>query len=423
MKHILSRIGMTALVAMVFLSCAAPPVRSPNAAFDPKLTEEEIATADKFFREVTFSSGLHHAIWILPELFRPPVVPSRLVGDKHQAYMEAIHPYTVIYVTAQDLPDELKRILSLYPKEKIRREITLIDSQAEPHKPLDESKISSAAKEALKALRPTLKALKKYEGDPVFFCFQNNGRAVVDPDKEGIFTLILSGQENEFKPPPSFLKKDDPDPAAPFDYGQWYYKRGLAYADNGRYNEAVNFFGRALEIDPQNHSAYCDRGKAFLSMGRYNIAVVDINKAIEIDPEYAEAYGQLGKIHLHQGEYDQAISAFDQAIRLGSRSPEPYSYKGWILAASPEAEYRDGPKAVELALKALEFSPKAYCFDVLAAAYAEAGRFSDAIAAQEKAIALSIKEGQANQLIENYTKRLESYQAHKPWREAARTDK
>ncbi len=69
-----------------------------------------------------------------------------------------------------------------------------------------------------------------------------------------------------------------------------------------------------------------------------------------------------------------------------------------------------------LAQKAVELSPEANFLDTLAAAYAEAGRFGDAIATQKRAITLLNKEGKTDELAE-YIGRLKSYKAHKPLRE------
>jgi tetratricopeptide (TPR) repeat protein len=78
--------------------------------------------------------------------------------------------------------------------------------------------------------------------------------------------------------------------------------------------------------------------------------------------------------------------------------------------------FRDGIKAIELAKKAVRLNPNIDFFDTLAAAYAEAYRFEDAIKTQEKAIALISKESSAKNTDE-LNERLKFYKAHKPWRE------
>jgi tetratricopeptide (TPR) repeat protein len=145
-------------------------------------------------------------------------------------------------------------------------------------------------------------------------------------------------------------------------------------------------------------------------------AISDYTKAMEIDPEYAILYYHRGIAYHKKGQYEKAISDYTKAIEINPEYAGAYNDLAWILATCPDAEYRDGVKAVELAQKVVELNPKAWYLDTLAAAYAEAGKFEDAITTQEKAIALLKKEeGGAERLVE-LMERLNSYKAHKPWR-------
>ena len=72
---------------------------------------------------------------------------------------------------------------------------------------------------------------------------------------------------------------------------------------------------------------------------------------------------------------------------------------------------------LELSKKTVELSPEAKNLDTLAAAYAEVGKFEDAIITQEKAIDLVKKEDDPNNTVDQYIERLKFYNTHKPWRE------
>ena len=72
---------------------------------------------------------------------------------------------------------------------------------------------------------------------------------------------------------------------------------------------------------------------------------------------------------------------------------------------------------MELAKKAVELEPEANRLDTLAAAYAEVGKFEDAIITQEKVIDLLKEEGQPKNMIDQGIELLKSYKARKPWRE------
>ena len=142
-----------------------------------------------------------------------------------------------------------------------------------------------------------------------------------------------------------------------------------------------------------------------------------MSNVIKLKPRSDIAYQIRGAAYGAKGEYDKAISDFNKDIELNSKNTNAYNGKGWILATCRYAEYRDGAKAVELAKRAIEISPEGNFFDTLAAAYAEVGKFEDAIITQEKAIDLVKKEDDPNNTVDQYIERLKFYSTHKPWRE------
>jgi len=135
-------------------------------------------------------------------------------------------------------------------------------------------------------------------------------------------------------------------------------------------------------------ASHVNRGIDYSKQGQYDKAISEFNKAIETKPRYTLAYYNRGNAYSNRDQYEKVISDYTKATEINPRYAKPYNNLAWILATCPDAEYREGVKAVELAQKAVELKPKAFCLDTLAAAYAEAGRFEDAITVQEKAIAL-----------------------------------
>ena len=100
--------------------------------------------------------------------------------------------------------------------------------------------------------------------------------------------------------------------------------------------------------------------------------------------------------------------------------PELNNNLAWLLATCPDARVRDGAQAVQLAERACALTKYGVTpmVGTLAAAYAEAGRFDDAIAMAEKACALASESGQQNLLHRNQ-ELLVLYRAHKPYHETA----
>ncbi len=185
----------------------------------------------------------------------------------------------------------------------------------------------------------------------------------------------------------------------------------------GDYDRAIANFTKAIEVNPRDEDAYIFRGDAWFNKGDYECAIADYSKAIEINPRFALAYCWRGEAWGHKGDYDRAIADFNKALEIDPRYANAYNNLAWLLATCPDARYRNGAKAVELAQKAVELDRSACWLDTLAAAYAEAGKFEDAITTQEKAIALHEKEGVTKNHIDKFIERLNYYKAHKPWRE------
>jgi tetratricopeptide (TPR) repeat protein len=225
-----------------------------------------------------------------------------------------------------------------------------------------------------------------------------------------------------------------------------YNDRGQKYFMIGQYDEAIADYTKAIELNPRVGGYYNIRGLLYHHFkGQYDKAIADYTKAIELNligqydkaiaddakafglpPSFATnfilrrntgAYNIRGSAYGAKGEYDKAISDFNKAIELNPRNAEAYNGKAWILATCRDAIYRDGSKAVELAKKAVELEPEANRLDTLAAAYAEVGKFEDAIITQEKVIDLLKEEGQPKNMIDQGIELLKSYKARKPWRE------
>jgi tetratricopeptide (TPR) repeat protein len=193
--------------------------------------------------------------------------------------------------------------------------------------------------------------------------------------------------------------------------------QGIALFNESQYDRAIAYFNKAIEINPKLARAYYNRGLAYDDKGQHDKAISDYTKAIEIAPKLEVAYHYRGDAYENKGQYDRAISDYTKAIEINSRYADAYNNKAWLLATCRDTIYRDGAQAVELAKKAVKLDPNAMKLDTLAAAYAEVGKFEDAITTQEEAIDLLKKEVKPKNLIDQFGERLKSYKAHKPWRE------
>ena len=129
---------------------------------------------------------------------------------------------------------------------------------------------------------------------------------------------------------------------------------------------------------------------------------------------------KLAAILTAEGNLADAISLYREALAIMPNSPDVLNNLAWLLATAPEDVFRNGAEAVQLAQKACELTAykEALFIGTLAAAYAEAGRFDDAIRTAEKARALAEANGQTN-LVARNEELLALYRAGKPYRDTS----
>jgi tetratricopeptide (TPR) repeat protein len=126
------------------------------------------------------------------------------------------------------------------------------------------------------------------------------------------------------------------------------------------------------------------------------------------------AHEHLAASWLEVGRPDVAIGELEEALRLRPSSDALLNNVAWLRATSPDATVRQPQRAVELARRAIDaHGSTASALDTLAAAYAAAGRFSEAVATQAEAVR-QIEAARAPD-AEGYRKRLESYRAGRAW--------
>ncbi|MBN2224439.1 MAG: tetratricopeptide repeat protein [Deltaproteobacteria bacterium] len=97
-----------------------------------------------------------------------------------------------------------------------------------------------------------------------------------------------------------------------------YTCRGTANGDLGRYDRAVADYTKAIELNPDNAQTYNNRGYAYEKLGSYDKAVADYTRAIRIEPHYSSAYNNRGVAYYSLGRIDEALADFDKACKYGS---------------------------------------------------------------------------------------------------------
>jgi len=166
---------------------------------------------------------------------------------------------------------------------------------------------------------------------------------------------------------------------------------GTVLLQKGSVDEAISQFQQALQIWPDYAEAHYNLGNSFSQLGRMEEAISQYQMALQIKPDYAEALVNLGNSFFQLGRMDRAISQYQKALQIGPVDPEVQNNLARCLATAPQASLRNGNKAVELARRANELAggKNPVILGTLAAAFAEAGRFSEAVEVAQRALHLA----------------------------------
>jgi protein O-mannosyl-transferase len=202
------------------------------------------------------------------------------------------------------------------------------------------------------------------------------------------------------------------------DYAEAHNRLGIALATLGRLDEAIHHFERLLQLKPDYAEAHNNLGSVLAGQGKINEALQHYERAIQLKPGCADAHYNLGRRLCQKGQLGQALIHYQKALEIEPDNPAILASLARVLATSPALSVRNGVRAIALARRASELSGGAdpAMTDTLAAAYAEAGRFLEAIATAQKALELAQRGGQQH-LAEQIGSRLELYLAGAPCRE------
>jgi tetratricopeptide (TPR) repeat protein/cell division septation protein DedD len=195
-----------------------------------------------------------------------------------------------------------------------------------------------------------------------------------------------------------------------------YNNRGFARLFIGEFEPAIADFNLALGINPRYVDAYSNRCLAWTRQGDYEQAVVDCSEALHLNPRSAKALYNRGYARDRQGNPGDAMRDYIQALQVNPAYIEVFNNMAWIMATSPVARLRDGRRAVAYAEKAVGHAPDINFLDTLAAAYAEAGRFDEAVAIENRIISL-LAAAHRKDGIARHVQRMSLYEEGRAYRE------
>jgi serine/threonine protein kinase len=163
-----------------------------------------------------------------------------------------------------------------------------------------------------------------------------------------------------------------------------------------------------------------ERADYWESRRDYGRAILDCTEHIRLFPTDSAGYYWRAKNWVNNNEYGKAVADYFEAIRLNPECPAAYRNLAQLLATCPDEKVRDGNRAIEIATKANELriaegeEVDAWDWEILAAAYAEARHFEEAMHYQNKAVEDVGRYPLVNR--EPFLQRLEFYKHKKPYR-------
>jgi tetratricopeptide (TPR) repeat protein len=159
----------------------------------------------------------------------------------------------------------------------------------------------------------------------------------------------------------------------------------------GRLSDAEHELREAVRLKETSAAAHANLGPVLCARGELDECIVHLERALALDPDYSSAHANLGEAYAARGKRALAARQFARAVEISPDRPFLLNRLAWLLATSPEDNVRDGRRAVELAEQAVSLTQRqdVMSLETLSAAYAEVGRFEDAVATGRQALALS----------------------------------
>jgi len=189
----------------------------------------------------------------------------------------------------------------------------------------------------------------------------------------------------------------------------------------GKPAEAEEQFQAALKIKPKDADIRRSYATALAEQGRQEDAVIQFREALRLRPD-PQTRLQLATLFVQSGKPREAVTEYCEVLASRPNQPEALNNVAWLLATCADTTVRNGAEAVRLAEHACRLSGNAQPRELgtLAASYAEAGRFPEAVETAQKAADAARASGN-DQLAAMSEQLLNLFRSGKPYHEPAAT--
>jgi len=96
----------------------------------------------------------------------------------------------------------------------------------------------------------------------------------------------------------------------------WLFEKGVESFQLREFDDAISYFDRVLEIDPNHLDSLSNKGGVLLEIGKYKETMILLEQALEIDPNHLGALSNKGKTLFQISEYEQSIAVFEKILEI-----------------------------------------------------------------------------------------------------------
>ena len=173
---------------------------------------------------------------------------------------------------------------------------------------------------------------------------------------------------------------------------------GIVLGLLGRGDDSVPYFKKAAQSDGNFFEAYYNLGVVLTKANRMDDAIDAWKNVVRLRPDFSQGHENLGYALYSQGRFAESLSELHSAMTEEPNRLFSLNLAASLLATCPDASVRNGEEALKLAERARQLSggkdPR--ILDTLSTAYAESGKFAQAIEVEQQAIALATQQGDAS---------------------------
>jgi protein O-mannosyl-transferase len=186
----------------------------------------------------------------------------------------------------------------------------------------------------------------------------------------------------------------------------------------GDSEKTLEHYRMALQLNRNSPLVHINYGSALVKLGRFDEAKLHFDEAKRLAPNDPRPAYLMGKSLLRQGRSLAAVAEFKEALRIDPDHLQTLVWLARVRANDFDGQARHAVEAVALAKRAVDLTGgnDPFVLDTLAAAYAEAGRFIEAVQTMHQALQILSQSGDTNTAA--LVARQELYQAKQPYRES-----